>query len=433
MLYEWHDKVSQSVQMSMQAAANGLWFSGKLMGLFQHAAMPFTMQKMIDNTISSAQSFNKLAQDQPAPSFGLHSASIKGRKVPVSEEILIDRPFGQLLHFRCDTGRQPRNVPKVLIVAPNSGYKATILRDTVHELLPDSDVYLAQWKDARDIPVETGKFDLEEYMACVQEFIHRIGPDTHMIGISQSTVPVLAVSALMAARKDPDRPLSMTLMCGPIDPRINETEISRQSRKHNIEWFRRNMTAEVSRSYAGRGRLVFPGFLQAMGGLMLSSPGQRQVTPESVIGKIFGGQGEKIDADAPFYLDTIQQVFLEHRLPRGTMTWRGEKIDLSQIHDIGLFTIEGTHDNITAPGQTEIAHRLCDHIDPLLRRHHLQKGAGHYDLFSGKHWQHTISNEFKNFTRKIAARHGITYDPPQADFPAPHGCLKTAIKPALAA
>lgn len=433
MLYQWHDSVSQSVQMSMLAAANTMWFSGKLMSLFQHAATPPALKKMMNDTISCALSFNKLAQDQPEPSFGLSSTKINGRPVVVCEEILADKPFGQLLHFKADTGGQPRNVPKVLIVAPNSGYKATILRDTVRELLPDSDVHVIQWKDARDVPLKEGKFDLEDYIDYVQEFIHKVGPNTHMIGISQSTVPVLAVSSLMAARKDPDRPLSMTLMCGPIDPRINETEISRQSRKHNIEWFRRHMIAGVSRSYAGHGRSVFPGFLQAMGGVMLAAPGQRQVTAETIIGKIFGGQGEKIDADAPFYLDTIQQVFLEHRLPRGVMTWRGEKIDPSQIRDIGLFTVEGTDDHITAPGQTEIAHQLCHRIDPLLQRHHVQKGAGHYDLFSGKHWNHEISNKFKDFTRKIAAHNGITYDPPQADTPAHNNSLKTAIKPLLAA
>ena len=432
MLYEWHDNVSQSVQISMQAAATTLWVSGKLMSMFQHAATPPALKEIIDNTITSALSFNKLGQNQPAPSFGLHSTKINGQHVAVNEEILIDKPFGQLLHFKADTGGIPRNVPKILIVAPISGHKATILRDTVRELLPDSDVYVTQWKDARDVPLIEGKFDLEEYMAYVQEFLHKIGPNTHMIGISQSTVPVLAVSALMAARQDPNRPLSMTLMCGPIDPRINETEISRQSRKHNIEWFRRNMITAVSCAYEGRGRAVFPGFLQAMG-LMMAAPGQRQVSMETLIGKIFGGQGEKIDADAPYYLDTIQQVFLEHRLPRGTMKWRGEKIDPSQIRDIGLFTVEGSEDNITAPGQTEVAHQLCYHIDPALRRHHLQKGAGHYDLFSGKHWKNKISSEFNSFTRFIAARHGITYDPLQADTPANSNSLKTAIKPILAA
>lgn len=432
MLYEWHDQISQSVRMSMQATANGLWTSGLLMNMFQAAAFSPAAKKIIDSTIDCAISFNKMAQNQPAPSFGLNHTKINGRRTAVTEEVLIDKPFGQLLHFKTAANGTPRNVPKVLIVAPISGHKATILRDTVRELIPDHDVYVTQWKDARDVPLSKGKFDLEDYMAYVQDFIHKIGSDIHIIGISQSTVPVLAVASLMAARQDTDRPLSITLMCGPIDPRINETEISRQSRKHSIEWFSQNVITKVPYSYAGYGRDVYPGFLQAMG-LMMTAPGQRQVSAETFISKIFGGQGEKIDADAPYYLDTIQQVFLEHRLPRGAMTWRGEAIDPAQIRDIGLFTIEGSEDNITAPGQTKIAHTLCRHLDPLMQRHHLQKGAGHYDLFSGAHWNHDISNKFKDFTRKIAARHGITYDPQQADTPAPDCSLNTAIKPALAA
>jgi poly(3-hydroxybutyrate) depolymerase len=417
--------------MTMRATAESLWYSGKLMSLFKNAATPPAFQKFIEQTLSSAVDFNRLAHNQPTPSFGLNSTRIKGQDVPVHEEVVMDKPFGQLIHFKCNTGPALRHVPKVLIVAPISGHRATILRDTVRELLPDSDVYVTQWKDARDVPVSEGHFDLETYMDYVQQFIRKIGPESHVIGISQSTVPVLAVNALMAARGEPERPLSMTLMCGPIDPRINETEISRQSRKHNIDWFRRNMITQVSHTYPGHGRAVFPGFMQAMG-LMMAAPGEKLMTPSSVIGKIFGGQGEKIDADAPYYLDTIQQVFLEHRLPRGEMTWRGERVDLSKIHDTGLFTIEGSNDNITAPGQTVIAHDLCTGLDRSFKRHYQQSGAGHYDVFAGPYWQLKISNEFKDFTRKIAARHGIAYDPPEADQASKHS-LKTVAKSSLVA
>lgn len=430
MLYEWHDSVSRSVRMTMQATADSLWCSGKLMSLFQHAAQPPSFQQFIDHTISSALTFNRLAQAQMAPSFGLTRTKINGQDIAVTEEIVRDKPFGQLLHFKAETGDQPRNVPKVLIVAPISGHKATILRDTVRELLPDHDVYITQWKDARDIPVSQGHFDLETYMDNVQEFIRTIGPQTHVIGISQSTVPVLAVNALMAARGESARPLSVTLMCGPIDPRINETEISRQSRKRSIGWFRENMITPVAAAYPGRGRAVFPGFIQAMG-LMMAAPTQKPLSSAFLIEKIFGGQGEKIDADAPYYLDTIQQVFLEHRLPRGVMTWRDEKIDLAHIHDTGLLTIEGSEDNITAPGQTLVAHDLCTGLDASFKHHYQQKGAGHYDVFAGPYWQLKISNEFKDFTRKIAARHGIAYDPLEADHPQKHS-LKTVDKPSLA-
>lgn len=425
MLYEWHDIISQSVQMSFQTAANAMAFGGGLMNIFNIKAQP--------EYHALTKSFQKLSRDQSQPAFGLWRTRIDGQTVPITEEVLVDKPFGRLLHFKCSGGE--RNVPKILIVAPISGHKATILRDTVRELLPDSDVYITDWKDAREVPLKEGKFDLEGYMTYVQDFIHTIGPNTHLIGISQSTVPVLAVTALMAARKDSCQPLSMTLMCGPIDPRINETEISRLSRKQDLDWFRKNMTISVPGNYAGRGRQVFPGFMQSMG-LLVAAPGQKRHTPESLLGKLYGGQGEKIDADAPYYLDTIQQVFLEHRLPRGRMMWREEKIDPSKICNTGLFTVEGTHDTMTAPGQTLIAHQLCSQLDPKMKRHHLQHGAGHYDMFSGDHWKSEISIEIKDFIRKIAARNGIAYDPAQAtnEVVTP---VKTAqsqlAKPALAA
>jgi poly(3-hydroxybutyrate) depolymerase len=206
----------------------------------------------------------------------------------------------------------------------------------------------------------------------------------------------------------------MTLMCGPIDPRINETEISRLTRQRDINWFQKNMIARVPEKYPGRGRDVFPGFLQALGAVA-AAQGQKQQTTFEMLRKVYGEQGEKLDAHAPYYLDTIEQVFLEHKLPRGTMTWRNEKIDPAKIRDTALFTIEGTHDNITAPGQTLIAHKLCKHIPSDLKHHRLQSGAGHYDLFSGTHWKHEISNEIKDFFRKIAATRGIAYDPPQVD------------------
>jgi len=420
MLYEWHDMISQSMKLSFQAAANAMSFNSSLMSVFNFKAQP-------DYQALTA-TFHKLSQDQPKPAFGLWRTKIDGGFVPIQEEVLVDKPFGRLLHFKCD---HERNVPKVLIVAPISGHKATILRDTVRELLPDSDVYITDWKDAREVPLKEGKFDLEDYMTYLQDFIQQVGPDTHLIGISQSTVPVLAVTSLLAARKDPCQPLSMTLMCGPIDPRINETGISRLSRKQDIDWFKQNMIVRVPHNYPGHGRSVFPGFMQSMG-LPFAAPGQKHHTPVAMAAKLYGGQGEKLDSDAPLYLDIIQQYFLEHRLPRGTMKWRNEKIDPSKIRHTALFTVEGTSDNITAPGQTSVAHRLCAALDPRLKRHHLESGAGHYDLFSGEHWKSKISNEFKDFIRKIAAAHGIAYDPAQVITP-----VKTAQnqlqKPALAA
>lgn len=412
-------------------AANALSFSGGLASAFKTAVSPKGYNDFADSLLKSAQHMNRLSRDQPEPGFGIWRTRIGGNLHTVTEEVLVDRPFGQLLHFKCETGDKPRNVPKILIVAPISGHKATILRDTVRELIPDSDVYVTQWKDARDVPLKEGHFSLEDYIGYVQDFIREIGPNTHLIGISQSTVPVLAVTSLMAARKERCQPLSMTLLCGPIDPRINETEVSRLTQKHGLNWMKQNLVTQVPGQYAGRGRDVFPGFLQTIG-LMMAAPDKGRHTPEKMFDKLFRGQGEKIDADAPYYLDTIQQVFIEHRLPRGTMTWKNEKIDPSKITHTGLMTVEGSIDSITAPGQTSVAHKLCSRIPAALRQHHLEVGAGHYDVFSGPHWEDNISNKIKYFTRKVAAVHGISYDPPEAEnLVKTH--KNTGMKPALAA
>jgi len=412
MLYEWHDIYSKSIRLSFQTAANTLSFSGSLMSAFKLAGTPPGYNEFADSLLRSAHEMNELSNDQPSPGFALWSTRINGQRLVVNEEVLIDRPFGQLLHFKCETGDRPRNVPKILIVAPISGHKASILRDTVRELLPDSDVYVTQWKDAREVPVSKGNFTFEDYMHYVQDFIQEIGPDTHLIGISQSTVPVLAVTSLLAARKDPCQPMSMTLMCGPIDPRINETEVSRLTRQRGMNWIKNNLVTQVPSNYAGRGRDVFPGFLQSLG-LSVAAPGNSD--PMTLAKKVFGGQGEKLDADAPYYLDVIRQYFIEHSLPRGLMTWKNERVDPSKIKHTALFTVEGSADNITAPGQTSVAHKLCSQIPGNLRRHHLEVGAGHYDLFSGKHWDNKISSEIKDFIRKVAATRGISYDPPQAE------------------
>lgn len=412
MLYEWHDFVGKTVRASFHAAANALSFSGNLMTVFKHAANPPGYKELTAHLIRSASRLAELSQDQPEPIFGIWETRIGGKKYVVNEDVAADLPFGRLLHFKCETDEQPRNVPKILLVAPISGYKATILRDTVRELIPDADVYVTDWKDAREVPKNKGDFTLETYMAYVQDFLHQIGPNTHMIGISQSTVPVLAVSSLMASRKDPCTPASMTLMCGPIDPRINETKISSLSRQHDIQWFRDNMIQTVPMNYPGHGRKVFPGYLQAMG-FIAAAPQRRNDAPLLLVNKLFRGQGEKMDAHAPYYLDTIQQVFLEHRLPKGTMTWRNEHVDPSALTNTGLMVIEGSTDNITAAGQTRIAHQMCANIPDHMKAYHLEPGAGHYDVFSGPHWEGKISNKINTFIRKIAALQGIAYDPPQ--------------------
>ncbi|MCM2343379.1 MAG: polyhydroxyalkanoate depolymerase [Alphaproteobacteria bacterium] len=427
-LYHAHEFMSQSLKATFNVAAHALSLQASLLNMFAHAAHN-SAPHIIHNLLSSA--LGPVGQ-HPAPAgFRIKQTQIDGRLCPVSEDVVIDKPFGRLLHFKCETGDMARNVPKILLVAPISGHKASILRDTVRELLPDSDVYIAEWKDAREVPLKEGFFDLDEYFSYVQDYLHELGPQTHLIGISQSTVPVLSVTSLMAARKDPCTPLSMTLMCGPIDPRINETEVSRLTRQQGIDWFRKNVIMRVPHGYPGAGRPVYPGFVQSLG-MSMAAPQKKNQHPLHSFNELFGGQGEKLDADAPYYLQMIEQIFIERRLARGTLTSRNEKIDPGKIDRTGLLVIEGSADNITAPGQTKIAHDLCRQIPAHMRDYHLVADAGHYDVFSGPLWEGNISNKIKHFIRKIAAFEGIAYDPLQVAAPSKAATVQSQ-KPALAA
>lgn len=429
-VYQAHEYLSQSLKATFNAASQALALQGSLLDLFTLKAHP-VCNEIIQNLMSSARIFAHIGSDHPPAVFGLKTTKINGQTCPVSEEVLSDKPFGRLLHFKCENTAINRHVPKILLLAPISGHKATILRDTVRDLIPDSDVYVAEWKDAREVPLKEGFFDLDTYFDYVQDYLHKIGPKTHIIGISQSTVPALSVTSMMAARKDPCTPLSMTLMCGPIDPAINETDVSRLTRQQGIDWFRKNVIMPVPQGYAGAGRPVYPGFVQSAG-IMMAAPQKQHQQPFHSINELFRGQGEKLDADAPYYLQMIEDIFIKRRLARGTLTSRHEKIDPAKIDRTGLLVIEGSSDNITAPGQTKAAHDLCKSIPDHLRDYHLIAGAGHYDTFSGPHWEDNISNKIKHFIRKIAAFEGIAYDPPQVAAP-PKAAPVQSKKPALAA
>ncbi|QQG35564.1 MAG: polyhydroxyalkanoate depolymerase [Micavibrio aeruginosavorus] len=430
-VYQAHEYLSQSLKATFNAAAQALALQGKLVKFFSPKADP-SCDELAHNLMSSARILEHIGSEHPPAAFGLKTTKINGQDCSVSEETLVDKPFGRLLHFKCEPpGPAARHVPKILLLAPISGHKATILRDTVRDLLPDSDVYVAEWKDAREVPLKQGFFDLDTYFDYVQDYLHEIGPQAHLIGISQSTVPALSVTSLMAARKDPCTPMSMTLMCGPIDPSIKETEVSRLTRQQGIDWLRQNVIMPVPQGYAGAGRPVYPGFVQSAG-IMMVAPQKQHQHPLHTINELFRGQGEKLDADAPYYLQMIEDIFIKRRLARGTLTSRNEKIDPGKIDRTGLLVVEGSNDNITAPGQTKAAHDLCKGIPDHLRDYQLVVGAGHYDVFSGPLWESNISNKIKYFIRKIAAFEGIAYDPPQVAALSKAAPIQSQ-KPALAA
>ncbi|HEV2554045.1 MAG TPA: polyhydroxyalkanoate depolymerase [Bosea sp. (in: a-proteobacteria)] len=322
------------------------------------------------------------------------------RDVPVTEEVVLSLPFGSLLRFRKDS-ETPQ--AKVLVVAPMSGHFATLLRNTVATLLRDHDVYITDWHNARDVPLEAGPFGYDDYVDTLIRFVETLGSETHIVAVCQPCVQVLTAAAVMAQAGNPFQPRSMTLMAGPVDTRINPTAVNKLAMEKPIDWFRRNLIATVPARYPGGGRKVYPGFVQL--GAFVAMNLQRHVNAHiDMFLHLATGETEEakkikafydeyfavLDLPAEFYLETVQWIFQEARLAARTLTYRGEPVDCRAIRRTALLTVEGERDDICALGQTSAAHDLCSGLKPFRKRHHMQAGVGHYGVFSGRKWDGQI-------------------------------------------
>ena len=352
----------------------------------------------------------RMTQRYSKPEFGLAETVIQGKTVDVSEEIVLDKPFARLLHFKRDTKSKD---PKVLMVAPLSGHYATLLRDTVKTFLPDHDVYITDWKDARAVPVADGPFHFDDYVAYVQEFIRFLGIDIHVVSVCQPTVPVLAAISLLAQHGE-KTPNTMLMMGGPIDTRRSPTIVNNFALKHPIEWFENRLISRVPAKYVGFGRNVYPGFLQ-LAGFVAMNPDRHIDSHKDYFYHLVKGDGDNaaahrkfydeynavMDLPAEYYLDTIKAVFQEHHLPMGKMMVAGERVEPKAIKTTALFSIEGELDDISGNGQTEAAHDLCSGIPAARHKHLLADDVGHYGIFSGRKFRENIYPEMHAFIRKF--------------------------------
>ncbi len=357
---------------------------------------------------ASAEIMARLTQNYGKPAFGLKTTEIGNEIVAVNEEILLRKPFCQLLRFHRDTARRD---PKVLVVAPMSGHFATLLRGTVEALLPDHDVHITDWADAREVPLSLGNFDLDDYVDYVMEFCRYLGPDVHVIAVCQPSVPVMAAAALMAADKDPRQPRSITLMGGPIDTRVSPTTPNDLAMRNSMMWFRQNVISTVPFTYPGAMRRVYPGFLQLTSFISMNldrhiNAHMRQFE-HLVKGDDDSADGHRafydeylavMDLTAEFYLQTIQVVFKEHQLPRGVWVSRGRTVDPSAI-ETALMTVEGELDDISGIGQTKAAHELTPNIPGARHVHWEQPRVGHYGIFNGRKWREQIMPRVRDFIR----------------------------------
>jgi polyhydroxyalkanoate depolymerase len=340
------------------------------------------------------------------PPFRIDRTRVGNREVAVTERAADVTPFGTLLHFQKDVDAEQ---PRVLLVAPLSGHFATLLRGTVRTMLPEHDVYVTDWHNVRDVARAHGRFGFDEYIEHLIRFLETIGEGAHLIAVCQPCVATLVAAAVMAQGNHPAQPRSMTLMAGPIDTRVNPTKVNELANSKSIDWFERNLIARVPFRYDGALRRVYPGFVQLAAFMSMNI--ERHVRAHrELYDHLRNGELEKarmtkdfydeyfavLDLSAEFYLETVRLVFQEHRLARGTLEWRGRKVEPRAIRRTALLTVEGEKDDICAVGQTLAAHELCAGLRPYRKRHHMQPGVGHYGVFSGKRWETQIFPLVKN-------------------------------------
>ena len=378
---------------------------------FKNPLNPLARTTYGKSVAAAMELFERSTRRYSKPMWDLDSTMVGGERAPIHISTIWQRPFCNLLHFErmfCHMPRRPQ--PKVLIVAPMSGHYATLLRGTVEAFLPNHDVYITDWVDARMVPVSEGRFDLDDYIDYIISILHRLGGDTHIIAVCQPSVPVLAATALMEADKDPYAPRSIVLMGGPIDTRINPTAVNKLAEARGVDWFRRNVISKVPFPHPGMMRDVYPGFLQLHGFVSMNLDRHVDAHRDLFI-HLVKGDGDSaqkhrefydeylavMDLAAEYYLQTVKTVFVDHALPKGQMIHRGRPVDPGAIRNAALLTVEGENDDISGVGQTEAAHKLCVNIPPERKAHYLQLGVGHYGVFNGSRFRAEVAPRIADF------------------------------------
>ncbi len=371
------------------------------------------------NIAAAGELFERMTRRYGKPMFGLDATTIDGETVEIVEETIWQKPFCGLLHFSRQFAGAPPKQSKLLIVAPMSGHYATLLRGTVEAFLPSYDVYITDWRDARDVPLADGGFDLDDYIDYLAEMMQHLskendGAPLHTLGVCQASVPLICAIALLEAKNSPHAPESMILMGGPIDTRVNSTAVNKLAEQRGIDWFKRHCIHTVPFPNPAMGREVYPGFLQLSGFMAMNF--ERHVSAHvDMFNHLIEGDGDSaekhrdfydeylavMDMTAEFYLQTVERVFIRHEVPLGLLRHRDTLIDLKAIRRTALLTVEGEKDDISGVGQTEAALSLCANIPETRKRHYLQLDVGHYGVFNGSRFRQHIAPRICAFTRDM--------------------------------
>ncbi|HLV08567.1 MAG TPA: polyhydroxyalkanoate depolymerase [Croceibacterium sp.] len=362
---------------------------------------------------SALQVFAHLYAERGKPEFLIQHVTIEGERHAIFESVVRHKPFGALRHFR--RAGLPEDAPKLLIVAPMSGHYATLLRGTVERMVLNQEVWITDWADAKMVPITAGRFDLDDYIDYLIDFLRFIGPDTHVLAVCQPSVPAFAATAVMSAENDPCRPSSLTMMGGPVDTRASPTSVNDVAVRQPLSWFANNVIATVPLNYPGAGRQVYPGFLQLAGFLSMNLESHLRSHWEMFKHLTMGDQESAeatrrfydeylsvCDMTSEFYLQTIEHVFQKHSLPKGEFVHRGKPIDPDAIRDTALLAIEGERDDISGIGQTRAALDLAPHLPDAKKKYLLAEDVGHYGIFNGSKWRKRIAPVVEDWIRENA-------------------------------
>jgi poly(3-hydroxybutyrate) depolymerase len=387
--YQLQSDLVSPLRLAAQHLSAALWFEK-------------TERSLVRKASAACDVLSRLRLTHARPPYNIHSATVNGREVPVVEETVLKLPFGSLLRFR-KTEHTPEPQPKVLLVAPLSGHFATLLRETARTLLQDHEVYVTDWHNARDVSLLHGGFSLDDYISYMIRFSEAVGEGSHWVAVCQPCVAALAATAIMAEDDNPAQPRSLTLMAGPVDCRVNPTEVNRLAVSKPIAWFEQNLISHVPLPHTGFMRRVYPGFVQLSAFISMNPERHKQsfvhmyehlehgrVDEAAAIQDFYEEYLAVNDLPAEFYLQTVEKVFQTYDLPRGVLTYKDRTVNTAAIRRTALMTVEGERDDICSVGQTVAAQDLCPNVRPYMKTHHIQTGVGHYGVFSGRRWNQQI-------------------------------------------
>ncbi len=405
MLYELHD-LSRRALRPMAAYARASAF------LLRKAPLPGA-----PFAAAGWELVHRLTKQYERPAFGISTVTVDGEDLALTEDTVLATPFCNLVRFarRSSSPEMQARLdaqPKVLLCAPLSGHHATLLRDTVRMLAPEHDVYVTDWVDAKQIHLAAGRFGLDDYVDHLLAFMRHLGTaELNVVAVCQPAVPALAAVSLLASAGE-TTPRTLVLMAGPIDGRRSPTAVNRLAMERPLSWFRDNLVFAVPSRHPGAGRKVYPGFLQ-LSAFVSMNPDRHMKSYRSYWLDRISGERESaasherfyddynavLDMDADYYLETVQQVFQDFTLAKGTWSIRDQKVVPSDIRTTAIFTVEGAADDITGAGQTHAALELATGVPEDRKRAFTADGCGHYGVFAGSRFRESIYPELRDFIR----------------------------------